>query len=161
MCHARNHQRRATRRPAEDALRQDPGVRASDEERESTVTLLREHGAAGRLDVDELEQRVGAAYAARTRGELVALLDDLPRAGPVAAAPRANRRVRHHRDRAGHEWTKFAYVSALLVASWALSGAGYFWPAWVIVWWGLALVVGTAPRLLGPRRARAALRPPR
>lgn len=37
--------------------------------------------------------------------------------------------------------TLFAYllVNAFLVAIWALSGQGYFWPAWVIGGWGLGL----------------------
>jgi hypothetical protein len=148
MCHARHHYYREARRPAEDALRQDPDVRASDEERESTVTLLREHGASGRLDVDELEQRVGAAYQARTRGDLATLLDDLPRTQSVVAAPRSRRPARRY---AGHEWSAFARISVLLIAIWALSGAGYFWPAWVMVWWGFALAMRTAPRLLRPR----------
>jgi Domain of unknown function (DUF1707) len=153
MCHARHHRQRSARRSVEDALRQDPELRASDAERESTVTLLREHGAAGRIDVEELELRVGAAYAARTRG-------DLPRASAAVARP-TNQQVRRHHDHARQAWTTFAYVSALLVAIWALSGAGYFWPAWVIVWWGLALVIGSASRPLRPRWGRAALRPPR
>jgi hypothetical protein len=145
MCHARHHHYREARQPAEDALRQDPGLRASDEERESTVTLLREHGAAGRLDVDELEQRVGAAYEARTRGDLATLLDDLPGTRSVVAAPRAHRPARRH------EWGTFAWVSVLLIAIWAVSGAGYFWPAWVMVWWGFALAMRTGPRLLRQR----------
>ena len=73
MCHGRHaHHHRTTtaRRPAEDVFAQDPELRASDREREDAVTLLREHGAAGRLDVDELEERIGSAYAARTRGDL-------------------------------------------------------------------------------------------
>lgn len=148
MCYARQHHYREARRPADDALRQDPGLRASDEERESTVTLLREHGAAGRLDVEELEHRVGAAYSARTRGDLATLLDDLPRTRSVVAAPPAPRPVWRH---GGHEWSVFARVSILLIAIWALSGAGYFWPAWVIAWWGFALVMRSGPRLLRPR----------
>jgi hypothetical protein len=151
MCHARHDRHhRAARRPAEDALRQDPGLRASDDERESTVTLLREHGAAGRLDVEELEQRIGAAYAARTRGDLVALLDDLPRTRSVVA-PRPTRPAHHHHHHHDHGWAAFIQISALLVAIWALSGAGYFWPAWVIACWGCALAMRTAPRLLRPR----------
>ena len=75
---------------------QDPGVRASDAERESTVSRLRDHGAAGRLDVEELEQRVGAAYEARSRGDLAALLDDLPRTRSVVSAPRADWSGRRH-----------------------------------------------------------------
>jgi hypothetical protein len=39
-------------------------------------------------------------------------------------------------------------VSAVLVAIWALSGAGYFWPAWVMIWWGFALVMKSGPGLL-------------
>ena len=74
--------------PAPPAPR-DPGLRASDAERETAVSELREHGAAGRLDVEELEHRIGAAYAARTHGELQALLGDLP----SAAAPPARRRA--------------------------------------------------------------------
>jgi hypothetical protein len=147
MCHARHHHYREPRRPAEDPLRQDPGVRASDDERESTVMLLREHGTAGRLDVEELEQRVGAAYQARTRGDLTALFHDLPRSQAVSA-PTAYRPGMRHR---GHGWIAFAQVSAVLVAIWVLSGAGYFWPAWVMVWWAFALVMRSRPRLLRPR----------
>ncbi len=126
-------------RPAQ-AQRPDDGMRASDAERESTANQLREHGAAGRLAVEELEQRVGAAYAARTHGELRALLGDLPDAPP--ARPVAPRR------RDGGEWAPFLQVSAVLVAIWALSGAGYFWPAWVMIWWGFALVMKSGPGLL-------------
>ena len=141
MHHARHHHRQALR-PAVD-VRQDPELRASDQEREATVTVLREHGAAGRLDVDELEQRVGAAYAARTRGDLDAILRDLPAALP--ARPRPRHVVSHD---AGHGWSRFVQVNVLLIAIWAVSGAGYFWPAWVMLWWGLALLMKTAPGLL-------------
>ncbi|ANS80527.1 hypothetical protein SGUI_3131 [Serinicoccus hydrothermalis] len=33
-----------------------------------------------------------------------------------------------------------APLSAMLVAVWALSGGGYFWPAWAMIGWGLCLV---------------------
>lgn len=145
MCHhARHPHHREAGRPAEDTLRDEPSVRASDEERETTVTLLREHGATGRLDVDELEQRIGAAYQARTRGELATLLDDLPRT-PAVRAPRPARTPVRHRD---HGWGIFMRVTVLLVVIWALSGAGYFWPIWVIAWWGIALTMRSAPRRL-------------
>jgi hypothetical protein len=42
------------------------------------VELLRNHAGEGRLELDELEQRVEAALGARTRGELDGLLADLP-----------------------------------------------------------------------------------
>ena len=43
-------------------------LRASDAEREAAVAHLREHGAAGRLTMDELDDRSARAYAARTVG---------------------------------------------------------------------------------------------
>jgi hypothetical protein len=59
-------------------VRPSPLLRASDQERESVVAQLGEHCAAGRLTVDELADRAQAAYAARTVGDLDALLADLP-----------------------------------------------------------------------------------
>jgi hypothetical protein len=143
MCHSRHHHRHAVARPeAEAAPPPAPVLRASDAERESIVTQLREHGAAGRLDVDELEQRIGAAYAARTHGDLEGLLADLP------ARPAARRAAAPRRHLPGHEWAGFVGVNALLIAIWAVSGAGYFWPAWVMVWWAFALVMKSGPRQL-------------
>lgn len=55
-----------------------PAVRASDAEREQTVALLQRSFADGRLALAELEERVGAAYAARTRAQLRDLTADLP-----------------------------------------------------------------------------------
>jgi hypothetical protein len=53
-------------------------LRASDADREQAVASLGRHAEAGRLTPDELEDRVGRAYAARTVAELDALHDDLP-----------------------------------------------------------------------------------
>ena len=75
----------------------DHDLRASDAEREALVDALRDHAAEGRLSTEELEERTGAAYAATTRGELVALRRDLPGAGvpaqrtPVPAGPEVER----------------------------------------------------------------------
>jgi len=63
----------------------DEHLRASDAERQQLVDRLRDHAAEGRLTTDELEERSAAAYAASTRGELVALRQDLPE----TATPRA------------------------------------------------------------------------
>ena len=57
-------------------------LRASDSERDQLVDALRDHAAEGRLTTEELDERTGAAYAATTRGELVALRRDLPEAAP-------------------------------------------------------------------------------
>ena len=53
-------------------------TRASDAEREATVTRLREAAAEGRLTVEELTERIDAAYAASTIAELEPLTADLP-----------------------------------------------------------------------------------
>ncbi len=57
----------------------DPEVRASDADREETVRQLQRGLTQGRLTVDEFDERVQAAYAARTLGELAELTRDLPR----------------------------------------------------------------------------------
>ena len=69
----------------------DDHLRASDAEREQVVDALRDHAAQGRLSTDELEERTGAAYAATTRGELVALRRDLPDEALPAPRPPAPR----------------------------------------------------------------------
>ena len=44
----------------------------------ATVTQLREHVVEGRLTLDEFSERVGLALEARTRGDLRAVMADLP-----------------------------------------------------------------------------------
>jgi hypothetical protein len=63
-------------------LRPPPGMRASDADREAVANSLRRHCAAGRLEVEELEERLAATFAARVVGDLEALLADLPRGRP-------------------------------------------------------------------------------
>jgi Domain of unknown function (DUF1707) len=55
-------------------------LRASHEDRDKIVEHLRLAGGDGRLDAQELDERVGAALVARTYGELAALVTDLPAA---------------------------------------------------------------------------------
>jgi hypothetical protein len=52
--------------------------RASHEDRDQVVELLRMAAGDGRLSADELDQRLEMALAARTYGELAALTRDLP-----------------------------------------------------------------------------------
>jgi DUF1707 SHOCT-like domain/2TM domain len=104
-------------------------VRASEAEREAAVRDLRGHAAAGRLEVDELEERVGAAFAARTREELADLRRDLP----SLPRPRQSEFRGHLRA--------FIAVQLLLVAIWAVAGAGYFWPIWPFMGWGIGVMV--------------------
>jgi hypothetical protein len=98
-------------------------VLASDTERERVVEALRGHAAAGRLDTDEFDERLGAAYGARLRADLLPLLADLP--APTTPRPRASRRRLPN-------VTPVVALAILLIAIWALTGAGYFWPIWPI-----------------------------
>lgn len=68
----------------------EPEIRASDAERDATVTRLRDAAAEGRLTFEELADRVEAASTATTRGELAAVTRDLPATGtppPAATGP--------------------------------------------------------------------------
>jgi hypothetical protein len=58
-------------------------LRVSHEERDQVVERLRVAAGDGRLTMEELDQRLEAALAARTYGELDALLRDLPPAPPA------------------------------------------------------------------------------
>lgn len=62
---------------------QQPEIRASDAEREQTGDLLREATVEGRLTLDEFSERYLQAQRARTRGELDAIVRDLPAAVPA------------------------------------------------------------------------------
>jgi TM2 domain-containing membrane protein YozV len=59
-------------------------IRIGTAEREQAVRALVDHFAQGRLTPDEFEERMTAAYAARTADELDKLFDDLPRPAPPA-----------------------------------------------------------------------------
>ena len=69
-----------------------PDLRASDADRERSVAALRHHAAAGRLTVDELDERAERAYAAKTLRELAELQADLPSIATRPAPPARRRR---------------------------------------------------------------------
>jgi hypothetical protein len=94
-------------------------VRASDAERDQVAGTLRNHAAAGRLDPDELEDRLERAFAARTRADLTPLVADLP-----TTPPQPRREL--------PRIPPLIPLAILLIAIWALTGAGYFWPIWPI-----------------------------
>jgi hypothetical protein len=64
----------------------DQHIRVSDAERNAVVELLGQHYAEGRLDQSEFDERVNRAMAAKTRGDLEGLFDDLPELGQGAPA---------------------------------------------------------------------------
>ena len=127
-----------------------PEIRASDAERERVATELREHAAEGRLDVDELDERLQQAYDARTRGDLKKLTADLPAAPPPKPSPPTVReRGWGLAERAGG----YVGVMVILIIIWAVTGAGYPWFIWPAIGWGLALLT-TGKTYLPPLERR-------
>ncbi|GHF43666.1 hypothetical protein GCM10018790_21620 [Kitasatospora xanthocidica] len=64
--------------PPSNAPVAETQMRVSDADRERIAELLRDAYAEGRLDADEHAERIEAAYAAKTFGELAPLTRDLP-----------------------------------------------------------------------------------
>jgi hypothetical protein len=135
----------------------DADIRVGDAERRQVADALQQHFVAGRLTSEELTERVERAMAARTRGDLAALQQDLPPLAPVAApepsaaAPRAPEPapagwptdVRTH---AGG----YAVVIVMLVVIWLLTTpGGYFWPIWPMLGWGVAVALHALARRPG------------
>jgi len=89
------------------------GLRASDAERERVADALRRHHLDGRLDTDELQERLERCYAARTAGELEPLLADLPGEAPPRTA----------RPPAGPSPTLLAAGVVLVLLAFATAGA--------------------------------------
>ena len=122
-----------------------PELRAADSDRERTVAALREHAAAGRLDVEELDERIEAALRARTLAELKPLMADLPTAtaGRDASGFAPHLRV-------------YLMVMGLLVVVWASCGFGYPWPIWPALGWGIGLAAHWRSRQDSPSACRMA-----
>ena len=88
-----------------------PALRVGDDERDAAAADLGDHFVAGRLTLDELHERLGDVFAARTRGQLRTVLSDLP--GPVrTAAPPRRSSSEIPSDRAG----RLAALSLLVLA---------------------------------------------
>ncbi|MGH3727257.1 MAG: DUF1707 SHOCT-like domain-containing protein [Micromonosporaceae bacterium] len=145
--------------PRLDALQ----LRAGDQDRQKVADQLRAAVDEGRLTLDEYDERVAAAYAARTYRDLANLTVDLPPppTGRTVVGPRtpSSERSERQNDRyAGggpgrHGWQPYGrlspwrpwlVVSLITTLIWLLAGLDgdgfeYFWPMWVIVPWGLVL----------------------
>jgi hypothetical protein len=136
----------------------DPRLRASDADRERTVQLLREHHAEGRLDMEEFHDRLNAAYAAKTMGDLDEILADLPgidlyrlpSAGLRPAPPGTGgwlpaRRPSGSVTRSAAQWATWTVTSSALVVTWLVVGivsGGYAWLPWfllIVIPWAVAI----------------------
>ncbi|MGO9559640.1 MAG: DUF1707 domain-containing protein [Acidimicrobiales bacterium] len=97
-------------------------VRASDAERSEVIDSLSQHFGEGRLDQEEFDDRLQRAMSAKTRGDLVPLLVDLPTVHTDASLTTPSVRQRLRRQLAGLA----AVVSALvvLVVAWLILAPG-------------------------------------
>ncbi len=129
-----------------------PHLRAADTDRNAVAAALGQHMAAGRLTVEEYDERLTRAYAARTYGELDQLTADLPatvpapRPAPQAASTPAASGTHGGWDADPHSWRSWLTTSLIVVTIWAATSLAswefhYFWPIWVIGPWGAILLV--------------------
>lgn len=66
---------------------------------------------------------------------------EAPSGGPTQTERElARKRVQDRRDFGSH-LVAYVVINAFLIAIWAVTGAGYFWPVWVIAGWGVGLVL--------------------
>ena len=70
----------------------DNSIRASDVDREVVVATLRDAYTAGRLTLEEFDERTSAAYVSKTWGDLRKLTEDLP-SQPVLGSDVPGRRL--------------------------------------------------------------------
>ncbi|MEU0269582.1 DUF1707 domain-containing protein [Nocardioides sp. NPDC006303] len=64
-------------------------LRVSDADRHAVADILREAAGEGRLDIDELEERLEETYKAKTYADLEPITQDLPVAGQAPVMPAA------------------------------------------------------------------------
>ncbi|WP_066370139.1 DUF1707 SHOCT-like domain-containing protein [Herbidospora mongoliensis] len=126
-------------------------VRVSDDDREAAVAHLLSAVDEGRLSLDEYNDRMSRAYTSVTFGDLDNLFVDLP--SPQAASPTVTAtqtRAPAVATAALPRWLKVVWIAwvakvALNLVIWVLLSVTegellYFWPMWVIIPPGLALL---------------------
>lgn len=94
----------------------DPGqLRISDADRHRIAEVLRQAAGEGRLDLEELDQRLEAAYAAKVYADLVPIVADLP--GSHLPAVPAERRPVHPSSGSGAPVRRFDSSIAIMGGS--------------------------------------------
>ena len=131
----------------------EPHLRAADADRAAVATVLGQHMTAGRLTVDEYDERLARAYAAKTYGELDELTADLPAAVPAPrpAPPQAWSTTTSVAPHGGwhsdpQSWRSWLATAMIVLTIWAATSLAtweflYFWPIWVIGPWGAWLLI--------------------
>jgi hypothetical protein len=132
-------------------------LRAADTDRAAVAEVLGTALEDGRLTVEEYDERLAAAYAARTHADLAVLTTDLPPAAPagkpVAHAAYGSCGGDGDLRNAWRGWITVALIvcSVYLATTIGTGDWNYPWPVWVIGPWGAVLVA----RTLGTRGSLA------
>ena len=129
------------------------GYRVGDADRNRTADLLREAHVAGYLTLEELDERLGTALAARPRGALDRLSADLPPEGRAGQEPGRRpppRQAPAFPPEAVWLLPLAVVVVGLLVLA-VVTTRGFFFFPWPLLW--VFFFFG--------RRGRAGWRPPR
>jgi hypothetical protein len=130
-------------------------IRASDADRDAVAERLRQAAVEGRLEPDELEERLHAALRARTYGELDGLLADLPSDRPARRRTDVVPAARIALAVAVRIALLLAIVTVVVAVA-ALTAA--WWLLWALVWLTLRAGRGSCssrqPAWRRPARAR-------
>ncbi|HEU4348389.1 MAG TPA: DUF1707 domain-containing protein [Actinoplanes sp.] len=130
---------------AKSGGRPDPvHMRAADADRQKVADRLQAALDEGRLSLHEYDERVKAAYAARTYADLLGLLTDLPAPGLSADEVAAGRRAELKREARKLPmalmvlWTIWGALAAVNVVIYTLVAFTveddvYPWPVWLLV----------------------------
>jgi hypothetical protein len=119
------------------AMRSHHSLRASDADRDAVVDRLRDAAGEGRLEPDELEQRVDGALRARTYGDLAELLADIPADGRVllrSTRSRTNPVARSAVFGAGLLVAVIVALAVVAVVAMLVLAAAATWTAVVLFW---------------------------
>ena len=136
----------------------DQNIRVSDAERNAVAEQLGAHYADGRLDQAEFDERISQTMAAKTRGDLAGLFDDLPDLGPAGAPGMAGAgghggpAVPFPRRRRGGIFRPLILLAIVIVlasTSWhAMNTFSFF----AVPWFPIAIIVAIA--VIAARRRR-------
>lgn len=120
----------------------DDRIRVGDADRDVIAHRLSRAVTDGRLTLTEYDTRLQQLYQAQTRGELTEIVSDLP---PSHDRPEPKRQRKQSIPQwVAIMWMPWVAVNLLCLTIWLATGTGYFWPFWVAVPWGCALLIPTA-----------------
>ena len=139
----------------------DRWIRVSDQDRQGAVELLSEAYAVGRLSREELDERVTAAYSARTCGELRDLSADLPLPSARTGLPSdivASRRVSRRASRFVGQLIWIFFVLVLAAGLVGLASPAAVWLAAMPIPIALLLLLTSEGGISRQRSTRAGTR---